>query len=60
MVQPSNMVQSININGQETLFIPTNLTNIGGQYLQSGQVVRPSGVLPAGLLQTQTIQLPNG
>lgn len=49
MVHP---IQTINIDGQEALFIPTPMTNLGSQFLPGGQVVRPNVL--------QTIQLPNG
>ncbi|KAK6632374.1 hypothetical protein RUM44_007416 [Polyplax serrata] len=45
-------VQTINVDGHEALFIPTAMTNLGGQFLPGGQVVRPNVL--------QTIQLPNG
>lgn len=46
-------VQTINIDGQEAIFIPTALaTNLGGQFLPGGQMMRQNVL--------QTIQLPNG
>lgn len=45
-------VQTINIDGQEAIYIPPTITNLSSQFLPGGQVVRPNVL--------QTIQLPNG
>uniref|UniRef100_A0A1Q3F424 Putative sp5 transcription factor n=1 Tax=Culex tarsalis TaxID=7177 RepID=A0A1Q3F424_CULTA len=73
MVQP---LQTINVDGQETLFVPGGIQNnqlAGAQAVQingqqafltpSGQLIRaPNGVVPGNFLQNmaQAVQLPNG
>lgn len=73
MVQP---LQTINVDGQETLFVPGGIQNnqlAGAQAVQingqqafltpSGQLIRaPNGVIPGNFLQNmaQAVQLPNG
>lgn len=49
VVQP---LQTINIDGQEAIFIPTAIANLGGQFIPGSQIVRPNVL--------QTFQLPNG
>lgn len=65
VVQP---MQTVTVDGQEALFIPSNGTQqqtvqLGGQTLitPSGQIIRPSpGLLPTSLLGGQTLQFPAG
>lgn len=73
MVQP---LQTISVDGQETLFVPGGIQNnqlAGAQAVQingqqafltpSGQLIRaPNGVVPGNFLQNmaQAVQLPNG
>lgn len=73
MVQP---LQTINVDGQEALFVPGGIQNnqlAGAQAVQingqqafltpSGQLIRaPNGVVPGNFLQNmaQAVQLPNG
>lgn len=70
VVQP---MQSVNIDGQEAIFIPNmGGQQIGGQSIQignqptfitpNGQIIRAPGVMPGNILQNigQTVQLPTG
>lgn len=60
-------MQTVTVDGQEALFIPAGgsqqpTVHLGGQTLitPSGQIIRGPGVLPASLLQGQTVQFPSG
>ncbi|RZF43039.1 hypothetical protein LSTR_LSTR001217 [Laodelphax striatellus] len=56
-------MQTVTIDGQEALFIPTQNTALQTLLTPSGQIIRaPTSVLPSSLLQNvgQTIQFPGG
>lgn len=62
VVQP---MQTVTVDGQEALFIPASQQQqlqLGGQTLitPSGQVIRSPNIIPASLLQGQTLQFPGG